>query len=66
MTTKLQYALSHKIIYSLHSYIGGANGTANNAATIHAPQIAATVTRHFGCEETWPWEGFLLLCIAGC
>jgi hypothetical protein len=33
-------------------------GMANNAATIHTPQIVAPVARHVGCEETRTWRGF--------
>jgi hypothetical protein len=35
-----------------------ADGTANDAAKIHTPQIVATVTRLVGFEETWRWKGF--------
>jgi hypothetical protein len=34
-----------------------ADGKANNAATIHTPQIVATVLRHVGFEETRTWKG---------
>ena len=30
----------------------------NKAATIHTPQIVATVTRYAGCEEARTWKGF--------
>jgi len=33
---------------------------ANKAATIHTPQIVATVTRHFDGEETRAWECFTI------
>jgi hypothetical protein len=33
-----------------HTIFEIADGTANNAATTHTPQIVATVTRHVGGE----------------
>jgi hypothetical protein len=47
-------------------YSDRAAGTANNAATIHTPQIVAPIARHVGCEETRTWRGFtvtLYLCM---
>ena len=35
-----------------------ADGRANNAATVHTPQIGAGIIRHVGCEETRTCKGF--------
>ena len=34
---------------------------ANNAATIHTPQILVPVARHVGFEETERWRGFTVI-----
>jgi hypothetical protein len=46
--------------YLIHKCSERAEGRANNAATIHTPQIVAPVARHVGCEETRTWRGFTI------
>jgi len=50
--THSRYVISTKAAKFSHRSVERPDGTARKAATLHTPQIVATVTHHVDCEDT--------------